>query len=494
MAKDELKEKFRRDENAELDREIDEALGGISIDDLVNAQAEPKKSPDSLPRGMRRGKVVRIDKDYVYVDLGGKSQGIVPREQYEQEPTVGEEVDVTIDRFDAREGLLILSRKGAAATNVNWDNLEEGQIVEGVVTGVNKGGLELEVKSMRAFMPAGQVDVFHVPDLNQFVGQRITAEVTQADRASRNIVLSRRNLIEREREEQKKKLMEELAEGQIRRGTVRSVMDYGAFVDLGGVDGLLHVSEISYRRGHKPSEFVKTGDIVDVKILKIDRETGKLSLSLKQARGTDPWSDAESKYATGTTITGRVTRVEQFGAFIEVEEGIEGLLPVSEMSYQRIKHPSDMVKEGDTLKLVVLSLDPANRKMSFSLKQAGPDPWKTVNDRYATDMLVNGTITRTADFGAFVELEPGLEGLVHISELSGSRVASASSAVKIGQAVRVRILEIDKDNRRISLSIKRVAELEAKPSATTPAASATPSKKKKIELRGGLDFDYKKNK
>jgi small subunit ribosomal protein S1 len=492
---DDYKQKFRSDADAALDREIEDALGGVSIEALLDQdQPSPSRGGEGTAKGMRRGKIIRVSPDDVFVDFGGKSQGVAPREQFEEEPKVGEEMEFSVERFDPREGVLLLTRKGAAATNVSWENLEIGQVVEAMVTGTNKGGLELEVKGMRAFMPAGQVELFHVPDFAQYVGQKLLSEVTDFDRAARNLVLSRRNVLEREREEQKKKLMEELAEGQIRRGTVRNVMDFGAFVDLGGVDGLLHVSEISFQRGRKPSEFVKVGDVLDVKILKIDRETGKLSLSLKQARGVDPWSDADSKYATGTTITGRVTKVENFGAFIEVEEGIEGLLPVSEMSYQRIRHPSDVVKVGDTLKLVVLSLDPLARRMSFSLKQAGPDPWKTANERYAVDMVVPGTITRTADFGAFVELEPGLEGLIHISELAGNRVTSAASVAKPGQSVRVRILEIDQEARRMSLSIRRVAEIEAPvvPGAAAPAANQP--KKKRPELRGGLDFDYKKNK
>src|SRR6185503_7884642 len=256
-------------------------------------------------------------------------------------------------------------------------------------------------KGMRAFMPAGQVEMFHVPDFAQYVGQKLLAEVTDFQREARNLVLSRRNVLEREREEQKKKLMEELAEGQTRRGTVRNVMDFGAFVDLGGADGLLHVSEMSWKRGQKPSDFVKEGDIVDVKIIKLDKASGKMSLSLKQAMA-DPWSGAETRYAVGTTLTGRVTKVEPFGAFIEVEEGLEGLLPVSEMSWQRIRHPSDVVKVGDTIKLVVISLDPAARKLSFSLKQAGPNPWATAKEKYPLDSVVTGNVTRLVDFGAFV--------------------------------------------------------------------------------------------
>jgi small subunit ribosomal protein S1 len=364
------KAKFRPAAPDALDAQIDAAIGDLSDEELYGAE----KPTTPAAAGARRGRVVSIGEDEIFVDLGGKSQGIASLDQFDEIPNVGDEVEFEIERYDAREGLLILHRKGAAAGNVTWETLEVGQTVEGTVTGVNKGGLELDVKGMRAFMPAGQVDVYHVPDLSQFLTQRMTAEVTQVERQGRNIVLSRRNLLEREREEQKKKLLAELAPGQIRRGTVRSIMDYGAFVDLGGVDGLLHVTELSFRRVRNPNELVKVGDQLDVKILKIDPDTGKISLSLKQARGVDPWTTAAERYASGTQITGRVTKVESFGAFIEVEEGIEGLLPVSEMSHQRIRHPSDIVKEGDTLKLMVLSVDPVACRLSFSHKQAMAQP------------------------------------------------------------------------------------------------------------------------
>jgi ribosomal protein S1 len=301
---DEYKAKFRPDETA-LDREVDAALAGVPLDSLY-AQDNAGTAATAI-HGARRGKIISISKDDVFVDFGGKSQGIASVLQFEAEPKVGEEYDFHVERYDQHEGVLVLTRKGATATNVSWENLDVGQVVEGTVTGTNKGGLELDVKGMRAFMPAGQVDVYHVPDLTQFVGQKLTAEVMQFEAAGRNLVLSRRNVVEREREEQKKKLMEELAEGQIRRGTVRSVMDFGAFVDLGGVDGLLHVSELTFKRGrHNAGEFVKIGDVLDVKVTRIDRETGKLSLSLRQARGIDPWSDAGTKYAVGTTVTGRL--------------------------------------------------------------------------------------------------------------------------------------------------------------------------------------------
>jgi small subunit ribosomal protein S1 len=492
MAKqsDDYKEKFRPEDSA-LDKEIADALAGVSMDELYGFdKARPAEAgPPGKGKGPRRGRIISIGKDDVFVDLGGKSQGIVPIIQFDDvEPVVGAEMEFTVERYDEREGLLVLTRKGAVASNATWENLEVGQVVEGVVTGVNKGGLELQVKQMRAFMPAGQVDLYFNPDLSVFINQKMQGEVTAFDAHAKNLVLSRRNILEREKEEAKAKLLEELAEGQVRRGTVRNVTDFGAFVDLGGADGLLHVSEMTYKRGVKPSELVKVGDQLDVKILKFDRETGKMSLSLKQARGVDPWADVENKYAVGTQITGRVTRVESFGAFIEVEEGLEGLLPISELSWQRVNKPSDVVKEGDTVRLVILSVDPVAKRMSFSLKQAGPDPWKTAAERYATDMLVSGTVTRTVDFGAFVELEPGLEGLVHVSELADQRVRSPNDVVKPGQQVNVRVLELDSEGHRISLSLKRASAASVPASAgMSETTGAQVKKKKRPELRGGLD-------
>jgi small subunit ribosomal protein S1 len=492
--KDELKEKFRP-QDSKFDKEIDAALGDVSLDELygfdkTEPQQQPRQQQDATGRkGPRKGRIISIDpkKDEVFVDFGGKAQGVAPFSQFETEPRVGDEVEFSVERYDAREGLLILNRKGAAATNITWENLEIGQIVEGMVTGMNKGGLELQIKNMRAFMPAGQVDLYFNKDISVYIGQKLKAEVTQFDAGSKNLIVSRRNVLEREKEEAKQTMIAEIDVGQVRRGTVRSVTDFGAFVDLGGLDGLLHVSEMTWRRGTKPGDVVKVGDVVDVKIIKFDRDTNKLGLSLKQTM-PDPWVNAAERYAVGSSVTGRVSKVESFGAFIEVEEGIEGLLPVSEMSYTRIKHPSDVVKEGDTLRLVVIASDPVNKKMSFSLKQAGPDPWKAAAEKYPKDTVANGTVTRVVDFGAFVELEPGLEGLVHISELADHRVKSSADAAKAGQRVRVRVLEVDEKSRRISLSMRKTEEVAAPTSA--PAASSAKPKKKQQQLRGGLDWNW----
>jgi len=488
--KDNYREKFRPETDAAIERELNAALEGVSLENLYGMQKPPAPAgptPEQLAaKGLRRGRIISVGKDDVFVDFGGKSQGIASLTQFETIPEVGQEMEFHVDRYDPREGLLILTRKGALSSNVTWENLEEGQIVEGTVTGMNKGGLELQIKSMRAFMPAGQVDIFFHKDISIFIGQRMTVEVTQCDRAHKNLIVSRRNVIEREREEKKRKLLEELAEGQVRRGTVRSVAEYGAFVDLGGVDGLIHVSELSHRRIKHPSEVVKVGDVVDVKVVKLDRAAGKIGLSLRQAMA-DPWLEAPAKYAVGTTLTARVARIESFGAFLEVEEGIEGLLPVSEISWQRIRHPSDVLREGDTVKVVVLSLDAAARRMSFSLKQAGGDPWSGVDQKYPTDSVVSGKVTRTAEFGAFVELEPGLEGLVHISELASQRVRAVGDVVKPGQEVRVRVLEVDKEKRRIALSIRRAEEPVHAVAPTGPAPEPARKKKRPV-LRGGLDF------
>lgn len=488
---DAYKEKFRPDNDPTLDSEVEAALGGMSMDQILAQSPQPQESAQQSEAAVgntRKGKVIRIGADEVFIDLGGKSQAMAPLVQF-TEVKVGDEFEFTVDHFDTRQGVLLVNRKGVLTSNASWDNIDVGSLVEGMVTGMNKGGLELEIKGMRAFMPAGQVDLYFQKDISTFLGQKILAEVTQLDREKRNLVVSRRRILEREKEEHRQKTLAELAEGQLRRGVVRSITDFGAFVDLGGVDGLIHVSEMSHRRGRKPSEFVKVGDLVEAKVIKMDPQTGKISLSLKQA-SADPWVGADTKYAVGTPVTGRVTRIEPFGVFIEVEEGLEGLLPISEMSWQRIRHPSDLVKVGDTIKLVVISLDPEARKLSFSLKQAGPNPWATAKEKYPLDSVVTGNVTRLVDFGAFVELEPGLEGLVHISELAGHRVKTVGDVVKAGQEIKARVMEVDPNSRRISLSIRRAAETAPAPATTAAPAPAPTKKKKRPELKGGLDWNW----
>mgnify|MGYP005854092861 CR=1 FL=1 len=489
---DHYKEKFRPQTDASIEQQLDAAMGDMNVDQLLGMDQpqSPTAPPPQRLRGTVSGRVTSIKRDDVFVDMGDKNQGIAPLLQFEQ-VKIGDEFEFVVERFDENESLYILSRKGAVAQSVSWETLEPGQLVEGSVTGMNKGGLELQIKNMRAFMPAGQVDIAFHKDISVFIGERMTVEVTRVDRDKKNLIVSRRSIVEREKEQARQKLMTELAEGQVRRGTVRTVMDYGAFIDLGGADGLVHVSEISHRRVRHPGELLREGDVVDVKVTKIDKETGKISLSLKAAMA-DPWLEASVKYAPGTAVTARVARLESFGAFLEVEEGIEGLLPVSELSWQRIRHPQDVLQVGQTVRVVVIAVDPAQHKLTFSLKQAGPDPWAQIAEKFAAHSVVTGKVTRVVDFGAFVELEPGVEGLVHISELAPQRVRSAADIVKPGQEVKARVLEIDREKRRIALSIRRAEEPAAPPPPppTSPEqiAKQAARQKKRSQLRGGLDF------
>jgi small subunit ribosomal protein S1 len=495
---DPLKETFRPDADPALERQADEALEGASLESLYGFDKPADEQPGGGPvaeldperPGLRPGLVTRVDlvRGEIFVHMGGKDQGIVPLEQYDEAPPVGAQEMFVVERFDESEGIHVLARRGAISAAA-WDTIQIGQVVEGLVNGMNKGGLEMQLGQLRAFLPAGQVDLVFHKDISVFIGQKLQVEVTQVDRRAKNVIVSRRRVLEREKEEAKKKLMAEIEVGQTRRGTVRSIADYGAFIDLGGADGLLHVSEMTHRRGVKPGDIVKVGDVVDVKIVRIDPDSGKLSLSLK-ATMPDPWVGADTKYAVGSEVTGRVTKVENFGAFIEIEEGIEGLLPISEMSWQRLRNAREIAKEGDTLRLVVIAMDPNAKKITFSLKQAAPDPWKDVPNTFPRGSVVEGKVLRTAEFGAFVEVERGVEGLVHISELSDQRVRQVSDVVKPGDTVQVRVLDVDADNRRLSLSIKRSKEPAApEPSAATASATAAAQKKKRQRpLRGGLDF------
>ncbi len=484
---DQSKEKFRPEVDAELDKQVDAALAGVSVEQLVSAK--PGDEGRQRIHGVHTGVIhsIQIQKGEILVELDGKNQGVAPLTQFDTEPRIGDVMEFFVDRYDEHEGIYKLLKKGAALAHAEWDSIQAGQVLEGTVNAMNKGGLELQIGTLRAFMPSGQVDIQFHKDISVFIGQKMKVAVQKVDRRAKNLIVSRRQVLEQERKEQQKVLFEELAEGQTRRGTVRSVMDYGAFVDLGGADGLIHISELSHRRGVKASDVVNVGDLVDVKVTKFDRETGKISLSLKQLMA-DPWQGAEMKYSVGMPVTGRVARIEKFGAFIEIEEGLEGLLPVSEVSWQRVNSVGEVLKVNDIVKLTVIAIDPLAKKLTFSLKQAGPDPWKTAAEKYHRQDVVSGKVQRIVDFGAFVEIEPGLEGLIHISELSDRRVRSAGDVVKVGESVEVRILEIDPEKRRISLSIKQVSAPAPTPEPAVVEAPKKPKKPK--QLRGGLESGW----
>ncbi len=473
----------------DLQRELEEALGSMNVGSLMEAD-EPVAAPTTP--GVKRGCVVSIQKNDIFVDMGGKSQGILPAEQFEDEPLPreGDWIEVIIEGYDAAEGLLKLSRKGAV-TAASWQNMEEGQIVEGRVTGHNKGGLELDIDGIRAFMPISQIELFRADDnLAPYDGQRLKCEVIDVRRDERSIVVSRKAVLQREAEETKRQAFEALQPGDLVTGTVRTIMPYGAFVDIGGVDGLLHVGDMAYSRVNDPKDVVKEGQKIQVKILKIDRDTRKIGLGLKQVM-PDPWSDVEQKYTPGMLVAGRITRLEGFGAFAELEPGVEGLIPIGEMTYERrIGHPREVVKEGDVVHLAVLSVDPVKRRISLSIKQAGADPWQGASVRWPADSTVEGVVKRVAEFGAFVELTPGVEGLVHISELSGDRIRRVEDVVKVGETVKAKVLEVDEERRRMSLSIRALKESADYMGEETaaPVQPQQPPKKRKKPLKGGLEW------
>ena len=361
----------------ELEAELEAALTGFDADALsVNtprSRAGDRKHAPQVARGQeahpgaRKGKVVGIRGKVVFVDLAAKSEGIVPVEQFKGElPKPGDMIDVVVDHFDASEGLLILSLKGAAV-EANWENVHKGMIVEAKVVKTNKGGLDVEVNGIRGFLPIGQIDYARVEDASIYINQKLRVVVTEANQREKNLVVSRRELIEQERAELREKTWATLEEGQVRHGVVRSVKDFGAFVDIGGVDGLLHVGEMSWSRVADASGFIKVGQEVDVKILKIDREGKKLSLGLKQLTPS-PWDLVEQKYSRGMTLNGKVTRLMDFGAFVELEPGIEGLIHITELSPSRVRRVADIVKPDQEVEVRILRIEHETKKISLSLK------------------------------------------------------------------------------------------------------------------------------
>lgn len=352
----------------ELEMELAAALGGESIDALLD-NSVTEDSTKEIPAETRiAGRIAKIHGEDVFVDLDSRNQGLLPVKQFgEKEPEVGATIDVVVVRFNSEEGLYDISLPTAAVEVGNWDDVQLGQIVEVNVTGANKGGLECQIAGLRGFMPMGQISMYRVENPEDYVGQRLTAVVTEANRDRRNLVLSHRAVMERERNEQREKQLAELAPGQICEGIVRSLRDFGAFVDLGGVDGLIHVSQLSWDRVNHPSEVLQEGQKIKVRVEKIDRETGKIGLSYREL-GENPWDNVASKYYAGARLTGTVTKIMDFGAFVKLEPGVEGLIHISELAHGRVFRTGDVVSQGQEVEVKVLSLDQENQRISLSLK------------------------------------------------------------------------------------------------------------------------------
>ncbi|HET6881291.1 MAG TPA: S1 RNA-binding domain-containing protein [Pirellulales bacterium] len=361
----------------EMELEVEEALGDVSLDEMIEPGSAAAPAGELQPESRHRGRVASIHRDNVFIDLGGRNQGVLSLRQFPVAPEVGTMVEVIVTRFDAEEGLYQIALPGAAVDVADWSDLATGMVVEAKVTGHNKGGLECEVNHIRGFIPAGQVSLYRVEDLAQFVGESMTCVVTEANPERRNLVLSRRAVLEREKAEAKTKLMSELAEGQVREGVVRSLQDYGAFIDMGGVDGLLHVSQLSWQRVKHPSEVLQVGQPIKVKIRKIDQETGKISLAFRDL-SENPWTTAPQKYFGTSVHEGTVSKIMDFGAFVELEPGVEGLVHISELSHGRVFRVRDIVSEGQKVEVKVLSIDPEQQRISLSMKalQAKPEAKK----------------------------------------------------------------------------------------------------------------------
>jgi len=411
------------------------------------------------------GHVLKITDKEVIVDFGYKSEGLVPLEQVllpdgTNPYSPGDSMDVMVDRNGPKQpGYVLLSHRRATETRA-WDNLErahrENLTISGRVVGKAKGGLTVDV-GVEAFMPGSQVHHRPLHNLDMFVGQDVPVKVVKVNRRRGNVVVSRRLAVADEETARKAVALESLSEGSIVTGVVKNLTDYGAFVDLGGIDGLLHVSDMSHGRINHPSEAVHAGDEITVKILKFDREKERISLGLKQVT-PDPWENVQEHYVVGSRVVGRVVSVTDYGAFVELQPGVEGLIHISEMTWsRRMKHPSRVVKAGDEVEAVVLEVKPHDRRVSLGIKQLEPDPWTTVAERYSVASVVEGRVRKLTEFGAFIEIEDGIDGLVHISDLSWTkRVTHPSEILKKGQLVQAAVLNIDAANRRLSLGVKQL--------------------------------------
>jgi len=413
-----------------------------------------------------KGTILEIKEGAVLVDIGYKSEGLIPLREFrtpsgEVTVKVGDVVDVYLEQKEDSEGLIVLSREKAEKIKI-WDELsrvyEEGGAMTGMILGRTKGGLIVDI-GVRAFLPGSQVDLRPVRDLDKLIGKAFPMKIIKLNQKRGNIVLSRRELLEEERKHLKEATLTGLTDGKRIKGKIKNITEYGAFVDLGGLDGLLHITDMSWGRVGHPSELFQVGDEIEVVVLKFDRTNERVSLGYKQ-RLPDPWEAVEQKYPVGAKLKGKVVSLTDYGAFVELEEGIEGLVHISEMSWtQRVKHPSKVVAIGDAVDVVVLDVDRANKRISLGMRQAEPNPWNFIEERYPVGTRVEGRVRNLADFGAFVELEEGIDGLIHISDMSWTkRVRHPSEILKKGEKVEAIVLHVDKANHRISLGLKQIQQ------------------------------------
>ncbi len=409
------------------------------------------------------GRVVALTKDKVVVDIGYKSEGMIPGDQFSPEELqtlkVGDRLQVYIEECEDADGNLILSKEKADKMKI-WEELEklykDEKSIEGKIVSRIKGGMMVDI-GVKAFLPGSQIDLHPVRDLDGLVGKTFPLKIIKINHRRGNVVVSRRVLLEETRDKKRQTTLANLKEGQLIQGTVKNITDYGAFIDLGGIDGLLHITDMSWGRVGHPSEMFTVGDRVEVTVLKYDRETGRISLGLKQ-KTADPWTNVAGKYPIGTRVRGRVVSLTDYGAFVELEPGVEGLVHVSEMSWtHEVRHPSRVVAVGDQVEAAVLNVDPGNRKISLGMKQTAPNPWDMIEGKYPVGTRIEGKVKSLTDFGAFIGLEEGIDGLIHISDMSWTKhIKHPSELFKKAQKVEAVVLRIDKEKERLSLGYKQL--------------------------------------
>ena len=411
-----------------------------------------------------KSRVLEIRENLVVLDIGFKSEGTIPLEEFKDMPELkaGDEVEVLLEHLEDSEGSVVLSKKKADFMRV-WERIrvayESDQPVEGVLVKKIKGGVVVDLMGVDAFLPGSQIALRRVPNIDELLGQKYEFKIIKLNKRRRNIVVSRRVILETERAGKRERLMKELGKDQVRKGVVKNITDFGAFIDLGGVDGLLHITDMSWGRISHPSEMVQIGMELEVKVLDIDWERERISLGLKQLQAY-PWKDVAEKYPVGTRVSGKVVSITNYGAFIELEPGIEGLVHISEMSWTRnVRHPSKLVSIGEAIEAVVLKVDTTEEKISLGMKQTEQDPWMVLPHKYPVGTRLSGKVRNLTSFGAFVEIEAGIDGLIHISDMSWTkRIQHPSEVVKKGDTVDVVILNIDAENKRISLGLKQASE------------------------------------
>lgn len=409
-----------------------------------------------------KGRVIEVRAKEALVDIGYKSEGVIPGNEFDDIKTVkvGDEVDVLIEKLEDKDGMVVLSKEKAEFKQ-NWEKIlticNEGGRILGKVKSVVKGGLVVNI-GVEAFLPASQIDVITPKNLTQFVGNTYEFKVVKINQERQNIVLSRRELIEAERAERRQKLLAEMVPGDIRKGTVKNITDFGAFIDLNGIDGLLHITDMSWGRVGHPSEVLKVGQDLDVVVLDVNKEKERVSLGLKQ-KMANPWAEIESKYPVGTKVKGKVVNLVPYGAFVELEPGVEGLVHVTELSWtKRVAKPSDVLKQDQELEAVVLGINRDEQKISLGVRQLESNPWDTAEQKYPPGTRVKGKIRNLTSYGAFIELEEGLDGMIHVSDISWTRKINHPSEVfKKGDEVEAQVLEVDKANQRIAVGVKQIS-------------------------------------